>query len=292
MDFCLRNMQTPQSSRILLLILRLSVNGMRNQKNGKTLNGALFDLLRQKILTGVLLPGRKLKVAELAAEHSVSLNVVREALNRLAGEQLVEIEPQCGFAVRGLSADDLADLVHQRIIFEGIALRQSIGRGSLEWQSHVVAAHHRLSRTPMSRPEDKGKVNPDWMARHEEFNFVMMQACGSPRLEQIVRQLAEAAAMYHRALLPAVGHASELEAEHTELLNAILAGDADKAVRVLVAHLEQTRDMMLPVLLAAQPTESPTSTPRPHAGFGHSPVKRPVARMASTKRRKERYAAA
>lgn len=265
---------------------------MRNQRNGKTLNGALFDLLRQKILTGVLLPGQKLKVAELAAEHTVSLNVVREALNRLAGEQLVEIEPQCGFAVRGLSAEDLADLVHQRIIFEGIALRQSIDRGSLEWQSHVVAAHHRLSRTPMSRPEDKGKVNPEWMARHEEFNFVMMQACGSPRLQQIVRQLAEAAAMYHRALLPAVGHTSELEAEHTELLNAILEGNADKAVQVLTSHLEQTRDMMLPVLLAAQPIESAASAPLPRAGFGRPSVERPVGHVTSTKRRKERHAVA
>ncbi len=242
---------------------------MRNLKNGKTLNGALFDLLREKILTGLLLPGQKLKVAELATEHSVSLNVVREALNRLAGEQLVEIEPQYGFAVRGLSAEDLTDLMHQRSIFEGIALRQSIGRGDLEWQSNVLAAHHRLSRTPMDNPEDNGRMNPAWMARHEEFNFVMMQACGSPRLQQIVRQLAEAAAMYQRALLPAAGHACELETEHTELLNAILDGDADKAVRVLTAHLEQTRDIMLPLLQAAQAqsTESASNraTPRTSA---------------------------
>ncbi len=240
----------------------------------------------------MLLPGQKLKVTELASEHSVSLNVVREALNRLAGEQLVEIEPQCGFAVRGLSADDLADLVHQRIIFEAIALRQSIDRGSLEWQSQVVAAHHRLSHTPMNRDEDKGKINPEWMARHEEFNFVMMQACGSPRLQQIVRQLAEAAAMYHRALLPAVGHASELENEHTELLNAILESNADKAVRVLIGHLEQTRDMMLPVLLATPSTGSTAAHALPRIGPSRLPVKQPGLHATSTKRGKERRAVA
>jgi GntR family transcriptional regulator, carbon starvation induced regulator len=265
---------------------------MRNSRNGKTLNGALFDLLRQQILTGMLLPGQKLKVAELAAEHSVSLNVVREALNRLAGEQLVEIEPQCGFAVRGLSAEDLTDLVHQRIIFEAIALRQSIDRGNLEWQSRVVAAHHRLSHTPMNRPEDKVKINPEWMARHEEFNFVMMEACGSPRLQQIVRQLAEAAAMYHRSLLPAVGHASELENEHTELLNAILESDADEAVRVLIGHLEQTRDMMLPVLLTTQSTESTAIRGLPRIGLSRLPVNQPALRTTARNRKKERRAVA
>jgi DNA-binding GntR family transcriptional regulator len=60
--------------------------------------------------------------------------------------------------------------------------------------------------------------------------------------------LSDAAEIYHRALLPVVSRDREMEAEHTELLNAILAGDSDKAVRVLTSHLEKTRDVMLPVL--------------------------------------------
>jgi GntR family transcriptional regulator, carbon starvation induced regulator len=221
---------------------------MRNAKDGRTLNTVMFERLREEILTGKLLPGQRLKVSMLAQAHDVSLNVVREALNRLAGEQLVEVEPQHGFTVRGLSAEDLVDLVRQRAIFEGIALRQSIGRGDVEWQSNVVAAHHRLSRTPVALESDPSKLNPEWLARHEDFNFVMMQACGSPRLLQIVKQLAEAAAMYHRALLPAISNTGELESEHAALLNAILDCDADKAAAVLHEHLNQTRDMMLPFL--------------------------------------------
>jgi GntR family carbon starvation induced transcriptional regulator len=234
---------------------------MRNTKDGLTLNTAMFERLREEILTGKLLPGQRLKVSLLAQTHDVSLNVVREALSRLAGEQLVEIEPQHGFTVRGLSAEDLIDLVRQRAIFEGIALRQSIARGDLEWQSKVVAAHHRLSHTPVALAAEPTKLNPEWLARHEDFNFVMMQACGSARLLQIVRQLAEAAAMYHRALLPAVSKSSELESEHAALLKAILDGDADMAVVVLTHHLEQTRDMMLPILNASIAKQATPSLP-------------------------------
>jgi GntR family transcriptional regulator, carbon starvation induced regulator len=224
---------------------------MRNAKDGRTLNTVMFERLREEILTGKLLPGQRLKVSLLAQAHDVSLNVVREAVNRLAGEQIVEVEPQHGFTVRGLSADDLVDLVRQRAIFEGIALRQSIARGDVEWQSNVVAAHHRLSRTPVALESDPSKLNPEWLARHEDFNFVMMQACGSPRLLQIVKQLAEAAAMYHQALLPAVSNSGELESEHAALLKAILDCDADTAAAVLHEHLNQTRDMMLPFLTSS-----------------------------------------
>jgi DNA-binding GntR family transcriptional regulator len=181
----------------------------------------------------------------LAGTHKVSLNVIREALNRLAGEKLVDQEPQFGFAVRQLSAEDLQDLVRQRIILEGIALRQCIQRSSLDWQGQVLAAHHRLIKTPMTLGAKPRAMNPDWLARHADFHQVILQACGSPRLFQIVRDLSDAAEMYHRAFLPVTSRDREMEVEHTDLLQAILAGDADKAVRVLTRHMEKTRDVIL-----------------------------------------------
>lgn len=222
---------------------------MRASKEGTTLNSRLFEALRAEVIGGKLLPGQRLKVAALAAAHDVSLNVIREALNRLAGEKLVDFEPQQGFTVRSLSAEDLEDLVEQRVIFEGLALRRCIERSSIEWQSEVLAAHHRLDRTPLLVDQDGGKVlNPLWVARHDEFHDVMLQGCGSPRLFQMVRQMAEAAEMYHRALLPAVNSDSQMDSEHRALLDAVLAGDADRAVSILTTHVLRTRDVMLPLL--------------------------------------------
>jgi len=230
---------------------------MRSGTDGRTLNTTIYERLREEILTGKLMPGERLKVSSLALVHEVSLNVVREALNRLAGEQFVDIAPQFGFTVRGLSAEDLVDLYRQRAIFEGIALRQAIARGDLEWQSKVVGAHHRLSRTPKAVPDDPDNLNPEWLARHEAFNISMMEACGSPRLLQIVRQLAEGAAMYQRALLPKDNLEGEAELEHLDLVNAIIDGHTDDAVRILTQHLEQTRDRMLPFLQEKNEAKSP-----------------------------------
>lgn len=221
---------------------------MRIDKSGANLTSRVFDALRGQLLSGKLPPRQRLKVASLAAAHGVSLNVIREALNRLAGQGLVEVEPQFGFSVRGLSASDLEDLVAQRILLESIALRRCIERSCPEWQSEVLAAHHRLSKTPMKAVTNSRELSPQWLERHDDFHRVMLQACGSPRLYQVIRQMAEAAELYHRALLPVVERDAEMEVEHAQLLDAILAENSEDAIRILTLHLEKTRDVMLPQL--------------------------------------------
>src|ERR1700683_3612211 len=109
-----------------------------------TLSEVVYSAVRSAILAGRLGPGQRLKVSELAAGHGVSLNVVREALNRLTGEQLVSAEPQIGFTVTDLSLDDLADLVNVRVAIESVALRWAIDQGDMTWGSQVGAAHYRL----------------------------------------------------------------------------------------------------------------------------------------------------
>lgn len=104
--------------------------------------------VRGLILTGQLIPGHKLKISELAQRFGVSLNVVREALSRLAGELLVDVAPQQGFSVRSLNPEELIDLTEQRITFESITVRKSIETRDVEWQPRLLAAHHRLVHTP------------------------------------------------------------------------------------------------------------------------------------------------
>lgn len=223
---------------------------MKTLKEGRSLNQTIYARIRELILTGQLIPGNKLKISELAHRFDVSLNVIREALNRLAGELLVEVAPQQGFSVRGLDADDLRDLTEQRILFEGIALRKSIATRDVEWQARLVAANHRLVHTPQTLAEEPGRLNPGWHSRHEDFNFIMMENCGSDWLFLMIKQLAEAFSIYQRVLLPVTAEEGERNADHNELLEAILANDADRATAILTEHLNQTRDVMLSALNA------------------------------------------
>ena len=80
--------------------------------------------------------------------HEVSLNVVREALSRLAGERFVRAFQQQGFVVVELSVADLVDLTDVRGTIETTALRRSVERGDLHWEASLVAAHQELARNP------------------------------------------------------------------------------------------------------------------------------------------------
>jgi GntR family transcriptional regulator, carbon starvation induced regulator len=216
---------------------------MATVRDRSTLGGQVYEQVRAAILSGRLQPGQRLKVAELSAEHGVSLNVVREALNRLTGEQLVRAEPQIGFAVTDLSLADLDDLVRVRVAVESMALRWSIEDGDMAWESQVVAAHYRLANTPMMAGDSPALVSYDWIRVHSEFHAVLLSACASPRMRDITRSLSDAAEIYRRWSLPPTQR--DLPGEHAEIMQATLAREPDRAVAALIAHIERTRNTLV-----------------------------------------------
>jgi GntR family transcriptional regulator, carbon starvation induced regulator len=209
-----------------------------------TLGGQVYEQVRAAILSGELKPGQRLRISDLSAQHEVSLNVVREALNRLTGEQLVQAMPQIGFAVTDLSLDDLADLVRVRVAIESTALRWSIQQGDMTWESNVVAAHYRLVNTPETSPDnDSGRPSHDWLRAHSDFHTVVLSGGASPRMQDITRSLQDAAELYRRWSLPLA--ARDLPGEHGEIMRATLDRDVDRAVAALTAHIECTLNTLV-----------------------------------------------
>ena len=225
-----------------------------------TLSEIVYSAVRSAILAGRLRPGQRLKVSELTAEHGVSLNVVREALNRLTGEQLVSAEPQIGFTVTDLSVEDFADLINVRVATESTALRWAIERGDMAWESQVVAAHYRLANTPVTTRSEPPTLSGEWDRAHSEFHAQILSACGSPRLREITRSLADASEI-HRLWSRSFGPPDrDLDREHAELMDATLAREVDRAVTALTAHLELTRNTV--VMNVAKGAPSPDKAGR------------------------------
>ena len=109
---------------------------------GTSLADSVYQRIRADILAARLEPGQKLNVKSLGGAYDVSLNVVRESLSRLAGEGLVRANPQLGFCLPPASIPDLVDLTEARIEIDSTALRWSMERGDLDWESQVVSTRH------------------------------------------------------------------------------------------------------------------------------------------------------
>jgi DNA-binding GntR family transcriptional regulator len=235
-----------------------------------TLGQFVYSAVRTAILAGQFRPGQRLKVSELSAQYGVSLNVVREALSRLTGEQLVSAQPQIGFTVTDLSLEDFADLIRVRVAVESTALRWSIEHGNVAWESQLVAAHYRLANTPVTTESEPLAPSGEWDRAHSEFHVQLISACGSPRMREITQSLLDASEI-HRLWSLSFGHPDrELSREHAGLMDAALTRDADRAVAALTAHLELTRDAVVRnVTMGAMspmppsPVASDSGEPRP-----------------------------
>lgn len=198
----------------------------------------VYDVIRADLLNGELCPGQKLRMVELAARFGVSQSVVREALTRLTEQGLVVATRQRGFRVRELSVEDITQLTETRVQIESIALRLSIERGDMQWETMVLGAHHILERTPVTTAD--GKVDEAWAVQHREFHRALLAGCGNTWLESITQSLRDGAELYRRWYWALTDdHHRDLAAEHRQLKEFALARDADAAVGVLVEHIER-----------------------------------------------------
>ena len=220
----------------------------------KTLNGEIFARVRSDILAGHLRPGARLRPAELAQEHSVSLSVVREALTRLAEQELVDWVPQTGFRVAPLSVEDLKDLTNVRLDIEVLAIRYAVQRGDVTWEGRVLAAHHVLERTPQFDPDDPDRFTEEWVEAHANFHNMVLSGCDSRRLIDIAAGLRDGAELYRR-WSHALTHDydRDIPAEHRSVLKAVLERDEAAAVQALQEHIRHTTDVLLDDVEAETP---------------------------------------
>lgn len=202
----------------------------------------VYVALRGDLLGCVFPPGERLKFTPLCERYGASVSVIREALTRLAEQGLVAAEPRIGFKVRSLSAVDLKDLTATRIDLETLALRYSIERGDVEWESALVAAHHRLERTPMQE-DGSTTLTDEWESAHVAFHSALLAGCASPWLLGMTRTLRDAAEFYRRWSYTRQPD-RDVAGEHRAILTAALDRDQARASELLAEHYRHTADIV------------------------------------------------
>jgi DNA-binding GntR family transcriptional regulator len=184
----------------------------------------------------------------------VSQSVIREALMRLVQQRLVILEQNHGFRVASVSARDLTNLTVVRRLNESAALALSIEHGGVEWESEVVAAHHRLVMAPPP-PEDSPQSRSNaWLTAHREFHNKLYEACDNAILYHFCESLADRAEHYQRwSVIDPASPPRDLDAEHTDLMGAVLARDTNLAVERLRNHIDRTAQIVMGDLETHQP---------------------------------------
>ncbi len=216
----------------------------RNGESPKTLASVLVDRIRADIVSRVLPPGSKLRLRELSARYETGINPLREALARLAAVGLVLVEDQRGFRVAPVSMHDLEDLTRVKRQIYAIALRASIERGDVAWEARVIAAHHELARVTPSKPGSAVADEAAFEQYHRRFHTALIEACDSPWLMHFHDVLYEQSLRYHGQAMQHGDTWRDSLREHRAIMKAVLARDADAAVKLFNEHVGLTTDFL------------------------------------------------
>lgn len=221
----------------------------------KSRTGEAYRMLRAAIVSSDLAPGARLSPAELATRFDLGPTPVREALARLAAENLAIAIEQRGFRVAPLSTAELRELLDLRLGFERDAMCRSMREGGDDWEARVIAACHLLTRAEAPHADMRPEQIALWSQRHDAFHEAILSGCSAPWLMRFHRQSVEQIERYRLAILrqsarfPAGSEGAKRLArilsheDHIALRDAVLSRDEAKASAALTAHIGETGEV-------------------------------------------------
>lgn len=193
----------------------------------------VYEKLYAAIASMELRPGTPVSELTLTEEFGVSRTPVREALQRLAKEKLVEIVPKSGTFVGRIPISALIEAIVARRALEATTVRSAVQRasdaqiadlrGQLEEQRNLAAAGD-LER---------------FHAADEAFHASIAQVAGYPGIWDIIRTLKIQVDRYRQLTLPQEGRLDMVLREHTAVVDAMAVGEADRAARAMEEHLDK-----------------------------------------------------
>lgn len=200
---------------------------------------AILAALRADICSGKLAPGAVLRQAELAEQFGTSRIPVREALNSLQAEGLVQIEPNRGSYVTTLGADELHELFDLRVLLETDLLRRAVPLHTERTLRRLESVQHELD----------GETEPlEWLRLDRAFHDGLYAPSGRPRSLQMVASLRAAVERFYLAQLGPEARRPGWNDEHQRLIALVRAGDADGACAMLEGHLRETEKLAVSTL--------------------------------------------
>lgn len=195
------------------------------------LREVVFKALREAIITGQFAPGERLMEITLANKLGVSRTPVREAIRMLELEGLVVMIPRKGAEVARITPRDLKDSLEVRLALEELGVKLACERIDEEGKERLKQACIDF------RIAIGSKLVPSIVEKDVAFHNVIFQTTGNQRLIQMANAQMEQVYRYRVEYVKDIMYHDVLVDEHTEITNAILTRDVDRAKEVMNKHI-------------------------------------------------------
>lgn len=199
-----------------------------------SLRGKVYDHIREDILNGIYKEHEELREATLGEKMGVSRTPVREALRQLELEGLVEIVPNKGARVTGITKKDIEDIYQIRYLLEGLSAR---------WATEHVSDEliEKMEETLYLTEFHMKKGN--FTQVHEldsQFHELMYEASGSKMLNHILSDFHMYVTRIRKTSLAIGNRSKNSTEEHRAILEAIKEHNPNKAEECAHIHVKST----------------------------------------------------
>lgn len=199
-----------------------------------SLRGRVFNRLREDILSGKYKHGEELKETAIGTELGVSRTPVREALRQLELEGLVNLIPNKGAYVMGITAKDVKDIYQIRSLLEGLCAK---------WATELVTAEQLadleeviyLSEFHAGREHHEQVLELD-----NKFHELLYKFSGSKILEHVLSDFHHYVQRIRKITMASKDRAVKSNEEHKQIVEAMKTGDAETAERLANQHIMNT----------------------------------------------------
>jgi DNA-binding GntR family transcriptional regulator len=198
-----------------------------------------YEFLRYTVLTDPAAQGAFVSEQDVAERIGISRTPVREALLRLAAEDLVQLVPKRGAYIAPLTGKDLRELVELRGLLERFAAEKTIAAGTVPLNDMFAALH-----------QQQEVDGPDHAKQFIEldtyFHHLLIEAADNAMLTKTYQNLrARQVRAGMVALYQSPGRQEAVLREHQAILDALASKDVSAAVAAIEHHLSATLEIQL-----------------------------------------------
>ena len=200
----------------------------------------IYLALRQEIMRCEIVPGTTLDAASIASQYDVSKTPVRDAMQKLAADGLVTILPRSGYRVAPITFQAVHDILDMRAAIGPHAARQAARYAT---PAEIVLLRQIVRE--YAAPMDIGTMQQ--VARR--FHLAIARCSRNKRVVTLSETLFDELERLLRFAIDFTVKTGEHSDEHTALVDAIEAGDGERAAAIEFDHIKHSRAFLIERLM-------------------------------------------
>lgn len=200
----------------------------------------IYLALRQEIMRCEIVPGTTLDAASIASQYDVSKTPVRDAMQKLAADGLVTILPRSGYRVAPITFQAVHDILDMRAAIGPHAARQAARYAT---PAEIVLLRQIVRE--YAAPMDIGTMQQ--VARR--FHLAIARCSRNKRVVALSETLFDELERLLRFAIDFTVKTGEHSDEHTALVDAIEAGDGERAAAIEFDHIKHSRAFLIERLM-------------------------------------------